>query len=182
MTSEPQLSGRRIQVIGVTGAGKSTFARQLGKHLSIPVCELDSLFHKSRAGGALSEEDARRTVQALVESNDEWILDGNHWVQLKDISYSRATDILYYLGIDTPLPLTLWRVITRTIWEVLTIPGVLRRELSGDSLIAMSLRVRARKYANWSKRVEMDSRWKRLSGWYGRGSFLARVKDTLRAA
>ncbi|KAI0872515.1 hypothetical protein GGS24DRAFT_502751 [Hypoxylon argillaceum] len=177
MTSKPQLSGRRIQVIGVTGAGKSTFARRLGKQLSIPVLELDSLFHQSRAGGVLSEDDARRTVQALVESNDEWILDGNHWVQLKDVSYSIATDILW---IDTPLPLTLWRVITRTIWEVLTIPGVLRRELSGNSLIAMSLRVRAKKHANWSKRVGADPRWKRLSGWYGRESFLARVRDSLR--
>ncbi|KAK8142145.1 Acyl-CoA synthetase member 2 mitochondrial [Beauveria asiatica] len=113
MSSEPQLSGRRIQVIGVTGAGKSTFARRLGQELSIPVCELDSLFHKSRAGGALSEDDARRSVQVLVESNDEWILDGNHWVQLKDVSYNKATDIIW---IDTPLPLTLWRVITRTVW------------------------------------------------------------------
>ncbi|KAM3426105.1 hypothetical protein NHJ13734_009661 [Beauveria thailandica] len=78
MSSEPQLSGRRIQVIGVTGAGKSTFARRLGQELSIPVCELDSLFHKSRAGGALSEDDARRSVQVLVESNDEWILDGKY--------------------------------------------------------------------------------------------------------
>ncbi|KAI1197026.1 hypothetical protein F5X97DRAFT_303684 [Nemania serpens] len=178
MTSEPQLSGRRIQVIGVTGAGKSTFARRLGKQLSIPVCELDSLFHESRAGGALSEDDAKRNVQALVESNDEWILDGNHWLQLKDISYSVATDILW---IDTPLSLTLWRVITRTIWEVLTIPGVLRRELSGDSLITMSLRVRAKKHANSSKRVEKNPKWKRLSGWFGRDSFLARVRDTLRA-
>ncbi|KZZ99186.1 Shikimate kinase [Moelleriella libera RCEF 2490] len=179
MSSEPQLSGRRIQVIGVTGAGKSTFARRLGQELSIPVCELDSLFHESRAGGALPEDDARRSVQALVESNDEWILDGNHWVQLKDVSYNKATDIIW---IDTPLPLTLWRVITRTIWEVLTIPGVLQRELSGNSLIAMSLRVRAKKHANWSKRVTTDSRWKRLSGWYGRDRFLARVRDMLRAS
>ncbi|KAM3427152.1 hypothetical protein MY4824_009620 [Beauveria thailandica] len=102
MSLEPQLSGRRIQVIGVTGAGKSTFARRLGQELSIPVCELDSLFHKSRAGGALSEDDARRSVQVLVESNDEWILD----------------------GIDTPLPLTLWRVITRTVWGKL-LPSLL---------------------------------------------------------
>ncbi|KAK5637346.1 hypothetical protein RRF57_013058 [Xylaria bambusicola] len=104
MTSETQLSGRRIHVIGAIGAGKSTFARRLGKQLSIPVLELDSLFRQSRAGGALSEDDARRTVQAVVESNDEWILDGrygvavplrhSHRVQLKDISYSIATDIL----------------------------------------------------------------------------------------
>ncbi|KAI1173583.1 hypothetical protein F4777DRAFT_444265 [Nemania sp. FL0916] len=179
MTSEPPLSGRRIQVIGVIGAGKSTFARRLGEQLSIPVCDLDPLFHKSRAGGALSEDDARRSVQALVESNDEWIIDGNHWLVLKDVSYNTATDILW---VDTPLPLTLWRVITRTIWEVLTIPGVLRRELSGKSLITRSLRIRAKKYANWSKRAETDSRWQRLSGWYGREKFLARVRDALRAA
>ncbi|KAI1357268.1 hypothetical protein F5Y08DRAFT_324647 [Xylaria arbuscula] len=179
MTLEPQLSGRRIQVIGVIGAGKSTFARQLGKQLSIPVCELDPLFHDSRAGGPLSEADARRSVQTFVELNGEWIVDGSHWVQLKDVTYSIATDILW---IDTPLPLTLWRVISRTFWEVLTIPGVLRRELSGGSLIAMSLRVRAKKHANFSKRTKTDSRWKRLSGWNGRGRFLARVRDELRAA
>ncbi|TAQ84874.1 hypothetical protein B7494_g6810 [Chlorociboria aeruginascens] len=166
MTSELQLSGQRIQVIGVIGAGKTTFARRLGKELSIPVCELDFLFHKSRAGDALSEDDARQSVQALVESNDD------HWVQLKDVSYNIATDVFW---IDTPLLLTLWRVITRTIWEVLTIPGVLRRELSGNSLIAMSLRVRAKKHANWSKRVATDSRWKRLSGWYA--LFRVEVQD-----
>lgn len=179
MTAKPQLSGRRIQIIGVIGAGKSTFARQLGEELSIPVCELDPLFHESRAGGALSAEDAQRTIQDLVGSSDEWILDGNHWVQLKDISYNRATDILW---IDTPLPLTLWRVITRTIWEVLTIPGVLFRELSGNSLISMSLKVRAKKYANWRKRVEVDPRWKCLGGWFGRSSFLARLRETRRAS
>ncbi|KAK3363928.1 hypothetical protein B0T25DRAFT_562903 [Lasiosphaeria hispida] len=81
----------------------STFARRLGQELSIPVCELDSLFHKSRAGGVLSEDDARRSVQALVESSDEWILDGNHWVQLKDVSYNKATDIICKMRF-IPLP------------------------------------------------------------------------------
>lgn len=42
------------------------------------MCELDSLFYKSRAGGALSEDDARRSVQALVDSNDERIIDGKY--------------------------------------------------------------------------------------------------------
>ncbi|KAI8626402.1 hypothetical protein F5Y19DRAFT_478522 [Xylariaceae sp. FL1651] len=59
MTSELRLSGRRIQVFGVTGAGTS------------------------RAGGALSEDDARHSVQALVESKDEWILDGKYVIAVR---------------------------------------------------------------------------------------------------
>lgn len=59
---------------------------------------------------ALSAEDAQRTIQTLVDSHAEWIIDGkyvclfhireqhlnllSHWVQLKEISYNRATDIL----------------------------------------------------------------------------------------
>ena len=62
--------------------GQSTFAQRLGKELSIPVCELDSLFHVSRAGGALSEDDAQRRVRALVMSNKEWILDGKYVVHV----------------------------------------------------------------------------------------------------
>ena len=103
MAAKLHLSGRRIQIIGVTGAGKvcalmieqnlqradymslmlyleqSTFARQLGKELSIPVCDLDPLFHGSKAGGIdLSPEEAQRTVQTLVAENDEWIIDGKY--------------------------------------------------------------------------------------------------------
>ncbi|GAM90472.1 hypothetical protein ANO11243_085160 [Dothideomycetidae sp. 11243] len=81
-------------------------------------------------------------------------------------------------GIDTPLPLALWRVFTRTIWEILTIRGALRRELSGNGLILISLRTRSKKRANWSQRVKVDSRWKRLSGYFGCREFLEALKAT----
>lgn len=45
--------------------------------------ELDSLFYESRAGGALSEDDAKRSVQALLESNEEWILDGKYVIMVR---------------------------------------------------------------------------------------------------
>jgi len=35
---------RRINVVGASGSGKSTFARALAKRLMIPVIEMDALF------------------------------------------------------------------------------------------------------------------------------------------
>ena len=98
MAAIPQLSGRRIQIVGVIGAGKvrrtrypntqhqhtgytkltphhekSTFANQLSSILSIPVYDLDHLFR-----GTLSEEEAKRTVKKIVEENEEWVIDGKY--------------------------------------------------------------------------------------------------------
>jgi len=75
--SELQLSGRRIQVIRIIKAGKACLTfnstqlytttltlilESFRSGLSIPVCELDSLFHQSRARGALSKYDARKST------------------------------------------------------------------------------------------------------------------------
>ncbi|MBM7579528.1 DNA topology modulation protein [Jeotgalibacillus terrae] len=66
---------KKILVIGSGGAGKSTFSRQLGKKLSLPVFHLDTLFWKP--GWVQSDKSAfREEIEELMES-DEWIMDGN---------------------------------------------------------------------------------------------------------
>ncbi|HKP82989.1 MAG TPA: DNA topology modulation protein [Pyrinomonadaceae bacterium] len=66
---------RKVLVIGPGGAGKSTFARQLGEALDIKVNHLDSAYWRS-GWSKPSEDEWVQTVTKLV-SGDAWILDGN---------------------------------------------------------------------------------------------------------
>jgi adenylate kinase family enzyme len=65
----------RVLVIGSPGGGKSTFSRQLGKILSLPVIHLDQLFWNSDRTTVPREEFDRRLGEALA--GDCWIIDGN---------------------------------------------------------------------------------------------------------
>ncbi|MEO7540121.1 MAG: DNA topology modulation protein [Pyrinomonadaceae bacterium] len=67
---------RRVIVIGSGGAGKSTFARQLGSVLGIEVIHLDRLYWRSGWVETPKDEWAR-TVAELVK-RDSWIMDGNY--------------------------------------------------------------------------------------------------------
>jgi adenylate kinase family enzyme len=67
---------QRVVIIGIPGAGKSTFARELGKRLDLPVYHLDQYFW-SPGWKASSREVFNQRLQQLLET-DKWILDGNY--------------------------------------------------------------------------------------------------------
>jgi adenylate kinase family enzyme len=100
---------RRIVVIGSGGAGKSTFARQLGTLTGLPVIHLDR--HYWRAGWTPTpREEWQREVEKLA-AGDEWIIDGNYSGSM-DVRL-RAADTVIFL--DLPRVLCLWRVIRRRV-------------------------------------------------------------------
>src|SRR5688572_30960534 len=67
---------KRILVIGSGGAGKSTFARRLGKILSIEVIHLDSIYW--RPGWIETpKQEWKKRVEHLI-AGDSWIMDGNY--------------------------------------------------------------------------------------------------------
>ncbi len=67
---------QRIIVIGIPGAGKSTFARTLGEQLDLPVFHLDRYFWNP-GWKASSREVFNEKLTQLLEQ-DRWILDGNY--------------------------------------------------------------------------------------------------------
>lgn len=100
---------RRIAVVGCAGAGKSTFARQLGERLGMPVTHLDTLFW--RPGWRETPKDEwRETMQRLVRE-DAWLIDGNYGGTL-DERLRRADTVIY---LDMPRRLCLWRVLKRSM-------------------------------------------------------------------
>jgi adenylate kinase family enzyme len=98
---------KRIFVIGPGGAGKSTFATQLGEILGIEVIHLDSLYWKPGWVEPPKSEWAA-TLEALLE-RDTWIVDGNYSGTLE--RRLAVCDAVVFL--DLPRRTCIWRVLRR---------------------------------------------------------------------
>ena len=96
-------------IIGCSGAGKSTFARNLHDVINIPVIHLDQHYHLPNWEEPPKEEWEEK-VKELVEG-EEWIMDGNYGGTF-DIRTKKA-DTINYLNYSTLS--CLHRVIKRTI-------------------------------------------------------------------
>ena len=83
---------RRINVVGASGSGKSTFARAPAKRLVIPVIEMDALFW-SQNWTPFTEPEFIAKLDKVV-SGEEWILDGNYH-RTKDLKWSRVESIIW---------------------------------------------------------------------------------------
>lgn len=70
------MNRNRIMVIGCPGAGKTTFAKELGKHLKLPVVHLDFLNWRDN-WTPVSREVFDELLLTEV-SSDRWIIDGNY--------------------------------------------------------------------------------------------------------
>ncbi|KAF8076544.1 hypothetical protein FPV67DRAFT_421627 [Lyophyllum atratum] len=154
------LRGRRIQVVGHAGAGKSTFAVKVAKILQVPVVHLDPIFW-SKDWVATPPEQARKIVREYADK-DAWVIDGNQWVPLKDITYPRATDIIW---IDPPFHIWLYRLLSRALYKAFTVSGSFYKDFLDPkkSIVVQGFRLRKKKAGNWTKLMKKDDRWQRVS-------------------
>jgi adenylate kinase family enzyme len=100
---------KKVLVIGSSGAGKSTFARRLGKITGIEVIHLDKLHWKPNWIEPPKEE-WRVIVENAVKS-DSWILDGNFSSTMK--IRVAACDTIVFL--EMPRIVCIWRVLKRIV-------------------------------------------------------------------
>lgn len=104
---------QRIMVIGVSsGVGKSTFARNLGDILSIPVHHLDAHFWKP--GWIQAPLEEFQNAQKKIVEEDRWIIEGNY-SSTYDIRAEKADTIIY---LELPLYVCLYRVVTRWLKNI----------------------------------------------------------------
>lgn len=108
------MPGRRIIVLGTSGAGKTTMARNLSARLGVPHIELDYL-HWGPNWTEQPDEVMREGVSRALEGQDAWALDGNY-SQVRDLIWPRADTVVW---LDFSLPLILWRLTRRTFGRAL---------------------------------------------------------------
>lgn len=100
----------RVNVVGLSGSGKSTIARRLGSVLQYPYIEMDRLFHGPN--WTEPEQGEFRERVSLAIAGDRWVLDGNYHSKTYDLKWERATAIIW---VNTPFTRNLWQSTTRAI-------------------------------------------------------------------
>ncbi|MDO5653619.1 MAG: AAA family ATPase [Brachymonas sp.] len=158
----------RFIVVGTSGAGKTSFARELAACLHVPHIELDSLYWLPE--WQKRSPDEFQALVASATSAPEWVVDGNYR-SVQDIVWPLATDVIW-------LNYSRWTIHRRVVWR--TLVRALTREslwngnreslrealFSRDSIILWSLRTFARNRRRYAELKASDAyaslRWHEL--------------------
>jgi adenylate kinase family enzyme len=146
---------RRIQVRGISGAGKTTVARRLAALLDLPLVDLDEL-HWGPGWVEASAEELRAAVGTRIATGS-WVVDGQYDGKLGTL-VTDAADVLFWL--DPPLTVALMRLARRTHRRIRT-----REVLFGGSVETWRTAVLGRESLFlWAVRSHLRSRrtWRTL--------------------
>jgi adenylate kinase family enzyme len=88
---------KKAIIVGSAGAGKSTFAKRLGKITGLEVIHLDALFWHE--GWVPTEREEWIRVQEGLLQKEQWILDGNYGGTIE--MRIEASDSIFFLHYST---------------------------------------------------------------------------------
>jgi adenylate kinase family enzyme len=103
---------QRVSVVGTSGSGKSTVARELARAMGVPHLELDSIHHLPR-WAPLPTDEFRRIVAGHA-ATDGWVIDGNYR-SVQPLIWARADTVVW---LDLPKRTVMRQVIWRTVRRV----------------------------------------------------------------
>ena len=105
---------RRVVVVGTTGSGKTTLARNLAHARGVPHVEMDAYRHGPN--WTETPDDEFRLLLDHALQGEDWVADGNYRVT-RSVIWARATAIVW---LDYTFGLVFWRLLTRTLKRGIT--------------------------------------------------------------
>ena len=100
---------KKINVIGTTGSGKSTFSKCLADKIGCQYIQMDQLFWKPNWTESTDDEFIPKLKSAV--SGDSWVLDGNY-SRTNEIKWENADTIIW---LDLSYFRTLFQLFKRTV-------------------------------------------------------------------
>lgn len=137
-------SARRINVIGTSGTGKTTFSRQLAEVLGVPCYEMDRMFW--RPGWTASSDDDFFARVKEATSEETWVLDGNY-NRSNPVKWARVECVVWLdYSFARTFRQAVFRALKRAAFKEELWPGTGNREsfrqsfFSKDSIILWTLK------------------------------------------
>lgn len=113
-------SMQRVMIIGISSAGKSTFARALASRTGLPVVHLDREFWQP--GWVMSKREEFWPKVSAFAAAEQWIMDGNYGSSLH-LRLPRADTVLWF---DYPR----LKCLRRAIWRSVSSYGRVRDDMA----------------------------------------------------
>ena len=98
----------KINVVGISGSGKSTFAKKIADKICHPYIELDSIYWGS---DWKPNPNFLIDLDSSLSTNSSYVLDGNY----ASSDYLKWKDIDLVIWLDYSFSLSFYRCLTRTI-------------------------------------------------------------------
>jgi len=106
--------GKKIVIIGVTGAGKTTLAKEISQRKGLPLYDLDDLYWLPE--WQHHDQPAFRENINKALSADTWITTGNY-SKVRDLTWDRADTLIW---LDYKFTTAFRRLISRTFRRIFT--------------------------------------------------------------
>lgn len=151
---------RRINIVGTTGSGKSTFGKRLAEIIQAPYLEIDKMFW-GPDWTSVNDDVLFKRIETNLQA-EKWVLDGN---------YNRTTPIKWkqvqlVIWLDYPF----WKVMTQLtkraitralsgaeLWEGTGNKESFRKLLSKDSIILWGLKTYRKNRTQYTKAMEDEN-------------------------
>ena len=108
MAQPPPFPYRRVNVVGTSSSGKTTFARALAARLGVEHVELDALHWEPNWTEAPDAVIRERVAAAVADAT--WVVDGNYSAT-RDLVWARVQAVIW---LDYPLRTILRQYLIRT--------------------------------------------------------------------
>jgi adenylate kinase family enzyme len=104
----------RINVVGTSGSGKTTFSKMLASRLNFPRIEMDQVFWGPNWHQTPDDIFFKKVEEAL--SNENWVLDGNY-TRTTPVKWQKVTAVIW---LDYSYPRILYQAFRRSVKYILT--------------------------------------------------------------
>jgi adenylate kinase family enzyme len=159
------VNGSRIIVVGTTGSGKTTMARELARRFGYTHIEYDSI-NWTPGWTEASPEEFRRHLRSAV-AGGQWVADGNYFSRgAGQIAWPQADTVVF---LDLPLAVVLGRLFLRTGGRVLRRTPLwngnverVRNVLARDNLFVWALKTHRSNRERYAAMMEAEE-WSHLT-------------------